>query len=58
MPVAKADYSNVPTVVFSHPPIGTVGLTEKEAREKFGDSEIKVETFNMIVCLSCLFILL
>lgn len=24
----KLDYSNIPTVVFSHPPIGTVGLTQ------------------------------
>ena len=34
----KLDYENVPTVVFSHPPIGTVGLTEAEAREQFGDA--------------------
>ena len=27
---AKADYGFVPTVVFSHPPLGTVGLTEKQ----------------------------
>lgn len=25
------DYSTIPTVVFSHPPIGTVGLTEGES---------------------------
>lgn len=25
---SKLDYSSIPTVVFSHPPIGTVGLTE------------------------------
>ena len=31
------DYSNIPTVVFSHPPIGTVGLTEAQAREIHGD---------------------
>ncbi|MBX2868941.1 MAG: glutathione-disulfide reductase [Acidiferrobacterales bacterium] len=31
------DYELIPTVVFSHPPIGTVGLTEAEARGKFGD---------------------
>lgn len=30
------DSSLVPTVVFSHPPIGTVGLTESEAREQHG----------------------
>jgi glutathione reductase (NADPH) len=35
------DYENVPTVVFSHPPIGTVGLTEPEARAKYGDAEVK-----------------
>ncbi len=35
---AKVDYNNVPTVVFSHPPIGTVGLTEDEARARFGGS--------------------
>ncbi len=33
----KLDYNNVPTVVFTHPPIGTVGLTEAQAREKFAD---------------------
>ena len=31
------DYELIPTVVFSHPPIGTVGLTEAAARAKFGD---------------------
>ena len=32
------DYQNIPTVIFSHPPIGTCGLGEAEAREKFGDA--------------------
>ena len=36
-PDARLDYANIPTVVFSHPPIGTVGLTEMEARERYGD---------------------
>ena len=27
---SKVDYSTIPTVVFAHPPIGTVGLTEGE----------------------------
>lgn len=31
------DYGLIPTVVFSHPPIGTVGLTEEEARARHGD---------------------
>ncbi|CAO3646457.1 unnamed protein product [Mucor hiemalis] len=39
---SKLDYINIPTVVFSHPTIGTVGYTEPEAREKFGDQNIKV----------------
>tara|TARA_Y100001960_G_scaffold330441_1_gene424465 strand:+ start:2870 stop:4222 length:1353 start_codon:yes stop_codon:yes gene_type:complete len=39
---AKLDYENIPTVVFSHPPIGTVGLTEAEAKERFGNDGIKV----------------
>lgn len=39
---AKADYENVPTVVFSHPPIGTVGLTEAQAVEKYGKEKVKV----------------
>jgi glutathione reductase (NADPH) len=43
-PNEHLDYSNIPTVVFSHPPIGTVGLTEPQAREKYGDSEVKVYT--------------
>ena len=37
------DYRLIPTVVFSHPPVGTVGLTEAEARAAHGDS---VEVFR------------
>jgi glutathione reductase (NADPH) len=37
-PERYLDYSQVPTVVFSHPPIGTVGLTEEEAHEIHGDA--------------------
>jgi glutathione reductase (NADPH) len=32
------DYNLIPTVVFTHPPIGTVGATEAEARAQFGDA--------------------
>jgi glutathione reductase (NADPH) len=32
----KLDYNNIPTVVFTHPPIGTVGLSESEARAMHG----------------------
>lgn len=31
-------YENIPTVVFSHPPIGAVGLTEEEARRDYGEA--------------------
>lgn len=39
---AHLDYSLIPTVVFSHPPIGVIGLTEPEAIEKYGEDDIKV----------------
>lgn len=39
---AKVSYEHVPTVVFSHPPIGTLGLTEPQAIAKYGDDKIKV----------------
>jgi glutathione reductase (NADPH) len=38
MPERKLDYSNIATVVFSHPPIGTIGLTEAEARKLHGEA--------------------
>jgi glutathione reductase (NADPH) len=41
----KLDYDNIPTVVFSHPPCGTVGLTEPEARAKYGDDKVKICTY-------------
>ncbi len=31
------NYENIATVVFSHPPIATIGLTEAQAREQYGD---------------------
>lgn len=33
----KMDYSNIPTVIFSHPPIGEVGMHEEAAKKKFGE---------------------
>ena len=39
---AKVSYDLVPTVVFSHPTIGTVGLSEAEAIEKYGEDNVKV----------------
>lgn len=37
------DYSLIPTVVFSHPTIGTIGLTEEQAKAEYGD-DVKVYT--------------
>src|SRR5690606_32752874 len=34
---ARLDYGNIPTVLFSHPPLGTVGLTAERARQVHGD---------------------
>ena len=61
------DYKLISTVVFSHPPIGTVGMTEEEARAEHGDAvkiyqtrftamynamtEHKVQTAMKLVCL-------
>ncbi len=36
-PQSKLNYDNIPSVVFSHPPVATVGLTEDEARALHGD---------------------
>lgn len=38
-------YDCIPTVVFSHPPIGAVGLTELEARQRLALVEIKTTSF-------------
>jgi glutathione reductase (NADPH) len=39
-PARKMDYEFVPTAVFTHPNVGTVGDTEAQAREKFGEVTI------------------
>ncbi|WP_434526738.1 glutathione-disulfide reductase [Photorhabdus asymbiotica] len=40
-PEEYLDYTNIPTVVFSHPPVGTVGLTEPQAKEQFGEDQVR-----------------
>ena len=40
-PNLKMCYDNIATVIFSHPPIGCVGLTEEQARSKFGQDSVK-----------------
>jgi len=37
-PERKLDYENIATVVFSHPPIGTIGLSEEQAKAIHGDA--------------------
>ena len=37
MPERRMEYRNIPTVVFAHPPLGAVGLTEEEARATYRD---------------------
>jgi glutathione reductase (NADPH) len=39
---SKVSYDLVPTVVFSHPTIGTIGVTEEEAIKKYGAENLKV----------------
>jgi len=43
------DYENVATAVFSQPPVGTVGMTEEEARVKYGDVVIFKSDFRPLL---------
>lgn len=38
----KIDYSNLGTVIFSHPPVGTCGLSEEDAVKQYGADNIEV----------------
>jgi len=40
------DHDDVPAAVFSQPPVGTVGLGEAEAREKYGDVDVYISGFR------------
>jgi glutathione reductase (NADPH) len=40
------DYADIPTAIFSHPNIGTVGLTEEAAREQYGEVDIYRSIFK------------
>ncbi len=44
----KMDYADIPTAVFTHPNIGTVGLTEAQARERFGRVRIYRSEFRAL----------
>jgi len=38
---ARLEYDNIASVIFSHPPIGTVGMSEDEARAAYGEGQVK-----------------
>ena len=42
------DYHNIPTVIFGHPPIGTVGLSEQAARDDYGDEAVTIYRSSFI----------
>lgn len=44
----RLSYDVIPTVIFSHPPMGTVGLTEPEARARHGDGAIRTYTSEFV----------
>ncbi len=43
-PELKLDLRYIPTVIFSHPPVGTLGMAEHEARRQYGHDNVKVYT--------------
>ena len=44
----KLDYSNIPSVVFAHPEVGSIGMTEPEARGRFDGENIKIYTSTFL----------
>ena len=42
----KMDHADVPSAVFSQPPIGTVGLTEEQARQQYGEVDVYCARFR------------
>ena len=42
----RVDYANIPSAVFSHPPIAGVGMTESQARDKLGSYKTYVSDFR------------
>jgi len=48
-PDAKLDYSNIPSVIFSHPPFASVGLSEEAARARFDTVNVYYSRFRPMV---------
>jgi glutathione reductase (NADPH) len=44
----RMDYRDIPTAIFSQPPIGTVGLTEAEALAAHGADGVKIYRVNFV----------
>ncbi|MGH7905656.1 MAG: FAD-dependent oxidoreductase, partial [Candidatus Binataceae bacterium] len=42
----SVDYENVPSCVFSQPPLGAIGLTEADARKRFGEVDVYRSSFR------------
>lgn len=38
----KLNFNNIPSVVFAHPEVGSIGLSEPEAKKKFGEGNLKI----------------
>jgi glutathione reductase (NADPH) len=47
-PDRHLDYQNIPTVIFARPPLGTVGLSEKAARERHGPEGVRVHCASFV----------
>ncbi|KAK4133181.1 putative glutathione protein [Trichocladium antarcticum] len=43
---AKLDYADIPSVVFAHPEVGSIGLTEPEAIERYGRDNVTIYKTN------------
>ncbi|OTB04204.1 hypothetical protein M426DRAFT_59028 [Hypoxylon sp. CI-4A] len=42
----RVDYTNIPSVVFAHPEVGSIGLTEPQAEEQYGRENLKIYKSN------------
>ena len=48
MPGRYLDYQTIATAIFTHPPIGTVGLSEPQARAQYPDQQVRVYTSEFV----------
>lgn len=47
-PGLKMNYENVPTVIFSHPPIGIIGMHQQDAESKFGKENVTIHKSKFV----------